>query len=220
MIGPNWAVIVPQKRLSAAKSRLRLDETTRCALARAMFRDTVASLVATRSVLAVMVVAECPADADLLEGTGAHRLVEPGLTLNEAILTGAQQARHLWPTCHLAAMPADIPGLKSSELDAALRPASVRPRTFVADRHRTGTTLLTAQADHALNPQFGPGSYRAHLESGAWENRDRHLASLRHDVDNLGDLAALTDLGGTRALGPHLQAALTAFGWRRHEEVS
>lgn len=120
----------------------------------------------------------------------------------------------------MAAMPADLPGVRSVELDAALGVATFHHRTFVADRHRTGTTLLTARAGHDLDPRFGPASSRAHLKSGAWENRDRNLASLQHDIDNLQDLAALADLGGTRALGPHMQAALTALDWCRDEEVS
>jgi len=146
--------------------------------------------------------------------------VRANLDLNRAVLAGAEYAGERWPACHVAAMPADLPGLRSVELDAALGVATFHPRTFVADRHRTGTTLLTARAGHDLDPRFGPASARAHLESGAWENRDRDLVSLRHDIDNLQDLAALAGLAGTRALGPHLQAALTALGWRRDEEVS
>jgi 2-phospho-L-lactate/phosphoenolpyruvate guanylyltransferase len=208
MTGP-WVVVVAQKRLDVAKSRLQLAGLARESVARAMFQDTVLAARGASLVHAIVVVADRGCDSQLVQATDVVPLVRQLPDLNAALRAGAELGRAGFLGCHVAAMTADLPGLRSSELDQALQEAARHERSFVADRHRRGTTLLTARAGAELEPRFGPGSRHAHQLSGAHEISDGELDSLRHDVDDLHDL---TDLVATLTPGPHLRATLDALG--------
>ena len=216
MIEP-WVVVVAQKRLDMAKSRLRLARRERESLARAMFQDTVLAVRSARRVDAVVVVVDRGCDACLVKAADVVPLVRHLPDLNAALRAGAELGRAGFPGCSVAAVPADLPGLRALELDAALQEAARHERSFVADRHGWGTTLLTARAGAELEPRFGTGSRRAHQLSGAHEIAAPELDSLRHDVDDLHDL---TDLVATLAPGPHLRAALDALGPYTTKEIA
>lgn len=204
--GDHWVVIVPQRELVRAKSRLDLPAQWRRAVVRAMVRDSVAAVLGAWQVRDVIVVLDRAVDARMVRASNVTYVVQRATDLNAALRAGAELGRARWPECSLAALPADLPGLRSSELDAALAAGRRHERTFVADRHGLGTTLLTARAGVDLDPRYGPSSRRAHLASGARENHDQHLTSLRHDVDDLADLQSLV------GPGPHLQAIIRRWG--------
>ncbi|MDP5183183.1 2-phospho-L-lactate guanylyltransferase [Blastococcus sp. BMG 814] len=196
-----WSVVVPAKRLVAAKTRLRPLTAgpggDHGALVLALLADTVAAALACDRVGSVVVVTDEPASAELAGDLGATAVAdEPDRGLNPALQHGARRTG----STHVAALSSDLPALRPQELAAALVAAEAAPRCFVADAQGTGTTLLTA-AGVPLHPRFGRGSAHAHeLEgavrlTGAWPG-------LRRDVDVPADLRAVLGLGaGPRTTG-------------------
>ncbi|QSE82334.1 2-phospho-L-lactate guanylyltransferase [Rhodococcus koreensis] len=204
--GP-WVAVIPQRDITSAKSRLLLRPEARQAVVRAMFRDTVSAVRAASQVEAVLVVVDRIQDAAHVRSPGVVPLVLPGTPgMNAALREGGRRAREWWPRCRLAGLPADLPSLRSEDLDVALKVAGRHERTFVADRRREGTSLLTASEGVDLDPEFGERSRLAHLGSGAVETLDPNIESLRRDVDDLDDLldAALGHPGA--ALGAVLRS--------------
>jgi 2-phospho-L-lactate guanylyltransferase len=218
-------LVVPVKRLSTAKSRLRgaLPGVPHERLALALALDTVAAAVRCADVL---VVTDDPLAGAELAALGARVVPDPvgpdadGAGLNAALAHGADlvpgmfdgaagpggppgAARSAGPERRIGALTADLSALRPADLAAALAEAAATPpgRAFVADAAGTGTTLLLAAPGGPLAPRFGPGSARAHAAGGA-----RPLAggwpTLRRDVDTAGDLAAAARLG----LGLHTAA--------------
>ncbi|TDB70128.1 2-phospho-L-lactate guanylyltransferase [Micromonospora sp. KC723] len=201
---PTWTVVVPVKRLDAAKSRLRgaLTGVPHEELALALAADTVRAAVACPEVAEVLVVTADPAVAAEAGAAGARAVADrPDAGLNAAFRHGAQLAGRSW----VAGLTADLPALRPAELAAALRAAAATPgvRRFVADAPGTGTVLLAAPTGVPLDPRFGVGSAAAHRASGALPLTG-DWPSLRRDVDTAADLAAAARLG----LGPR-SAALT-----------
>ncbi|WP_326554954.1 2-phospho-L-lactate guanylyltransferase [Micromonospora sp. NBC_01813] len=194
-----WSVVLPVKRLAAAKSRLRgaLDGVRHEELALALASDTVAAVLACPLVAEAVVVTADPVAGEVLAGLGARTVAEAdGDGLNAALVRGAATVAAGRP---VAALTADLPALRPAELAAALRTVGTG-RCFVPDAAGTGTVLLAA-AGTALLPGFGPDSARRHAGSGA-RRLDGRWPSLRRDVDTVADLAAAVRLG----LGRHTAA--------------
>jgi 2-phospho-L-lactate/phosphoenolpyruvate guanylyltransferase len=182
-------LLVPQKNLDQAKSRLTLPRARRRQLAVAMLRAVLTSATAA-GFAAVVVVLDEPDDerevADL-DVTAFH----PGCQGLNASLAAADEAARTWyGPVRLAVVPADLPLVTPGLLDLSLRAAEPHARAFIADRSSTGTTLLFAGAGVALRPAYGPGSAAAHAAQGAHRIDDADLDLLRRDVDDLTDLAA------------------------------
>jgi 2-phospho-L-lactate guanylyltransferase len=192
---PQWSIVVPAKRLAAAKTRLRpltagFGAADHGELVLALLADTVAAAVACPAVAAVLVVTDDPAAADVVRALGARTLPdEPDRGLNPALVHGARSA----PGPAVAAVSSDLPALRPAELAAALQAAEEAPRCFVADASGTGTTLLTATGTD-LRPRFGAGSAQAHRADGAVPLTGDWPGLVR-DVDTAADLAAALLLG-------------------------
>jgi 2-phospho-L-lactate guanylyltransferase len=189
----DWTAVIPVKRLSGAKSRLRgaVPDEWHQDLALAMVRDTVAAVLACPDVAELLVVTDDEAAASAVAALGARAVPDrPGAGLNDALRFGADVVAGL--SRRRAVLAGDLPALRPGELSAALR--GVRRRSYVPDADGTGTVLLAAPAGTALDPRFGVGSAAAHAASGA-----RTLAAdwpgLRHDVDTAQDLARVLELG-------------------------
>jgi 2-phospho-L-lactate guanylyltransferase len=118
---------------------------------------------------------------------------EPDRGLNPALEHGFAAAIDRAGAVAVAALSSDLPALRAAELDAALRAATSATRSFVADAHGTGTTLLTA-LDAPLDPRFGVASAAAHRASGA-EALVGPWPGLLQDVDTGSDLDAAVALG-------------------------
>jgi 2-phospho-L-lactate/phosphoenolpyruvate guanylyltransferase len=196
----SFALLVPVKALSLAKSRLSVSaEVGREPLMRAFALDAIAAAVQSPAVAQVHVVTDDPA----FEVDGVRRLPDEGDgDLNRALNHAALRVRLEDPRVAVAALCADLPSLRPADLTEALS-AGLTPRWFVADAAGTGTTLLAAGPGVDLQPHFGAGSARRHEESGAAPVR-AELASLRRDVDTEDDLAAARELG----VGVHTAQAL------------
>jgi 2-phospho-L-lactate guanylyltransferase len=223
-----WTVIVPIKRLDLAKTRLRgaLPGVAHDALVLAMTLDTVAAALNCPVVGRVVVVTDDPAAADAVTALGCEVVPDvPDAGLNPALAYAATVARASGDTASLpgvAALAADLPALRTTDLTHALRAAekvawpegyspsagagssTVTPlRAYVADATGTGTVLLAAPPGARLEPCFGPESAAAHAASGAVALAGEWL-SLRRDVDTAADLAGAVVLG----LGFHTSAVV------------
>jgi 2-phospho-L-lactate guanylyltransferase len=195
-----WSVLVPVKRLAAAKTRLRgaVGAERHESLVLAMAQDTVAAAL---SVSRVVVVTADPTVTAAVRALGARAITEPGGGGLNAALSHAAAA----VGGRVAALPADLPALRGDELSAALHTLARSPAGgYVPDAAGTGTVLLAAAAGALLVPRFGPGSAAAHTEGGA-VRVEGDWPSLRHDVDTPDDLDFAVGLGA----GPFTRALLS-----------
>lgn len=204
---PGWVAVVPVKRLTAAKTRLRgaLPGVPHEALVLAMLADTLAAARGCALVDRVLVVTDDPVAARLAGEAGAERVPDGRAGLNGALAYGALRAGG----AGVVALTGDLPALRPAELAAALGGLDGRVRGYVPDARGTGTALLAARAGTPLEPRFGPGSAAAHEASGAVALTG-DWPSVRQDVDTPADLAAAAALG----LGRHTTALIGAARYR------
>jgi 2-phospho-L-lactate/phosphoenolpyruvate guanylyltransferase len=184
-----WTVVIPVKRLAGAKSRLRgaLPAARHPELVLQMARSTVSAALACDSVSRILVVTGDPVVRAELASVGF--VDDPGGGLNAALRHAATLAP---PSDGVAALTADIPAVRPSELAEALSQCVVR--SFVPDAPGTGTVLLAAPQGVPLDPHFGADSAAAHEASGALRLTGDWPA-LRRDVDTADDLAEAYALG-------------------------
>ncbi len=200
-----WCLVVPVKLLHLAKSRLSADPEVRSALALAFAADTVAAALRAPSVVEVVVVTDDPTAASLVRDLGAEVLPdEPDAGLNPALRHGAAHATARHPQCGIGALSADLPALKSGDLESALARAAKAGSAVVPDIDGTGTTAYLVAAGGEFTPAFGRDSLKAHIDAGAMLLPAADLPTLRRDVDTRTDLNAAFALG----LGPHTMATL------------
>jgi 2-phospho-L-lactate guanylyltransferase len=204
-------VVLPVKQTAVAKSRLAtLGEHMRRELALAFARDAVVAAGRSSVVRRVLVVTNDDVGSELRQ-LGADIIADvPDSGLNPALAYAAHQAQRDDPGTTVLAMSADLPALRPEDLDHAWS-LRIGRRWFVPDSHGDGTTLLAAHPGAGLAPEFGPGSRRAHLRSGAREVDGAGLERLRRDVDTEVDLEIARSLG----VGPHTTAVLAAAIDRR-----
>jgi 2-phospho-L-lactate/phosphoenolpyruvate guanylyltransferase len=201
-----WTVVIPVKVLARAKSRLEvLAGPRRGELALAMAADTVLAVLDCPEVARVLVVTNDEVTGPELASLGVSVASdEPDGGLNAALGHGASIAAKNWPGTGTAALSADLPALRPSELSRALRAASALPShraAFVADEQDVGTTLYAAPPGARFRPMFGGASRRRHAASGASELLLDGIPGLRRDVDTPADLRAAVILGvGTRTM--------------------
>ncbi|GLY03714.1 2-phospho-L-lactate guanylyltransferase [Actinoplanes sp. NBRC 101535] len=187
--------MIPVKRLTAAKTRLRgaVPAVRHPELALAMVRDTVAAVLGAGSVTGLIVVTDDPEVSAAVTELGALVTPDPGGGLNAAMRFGADEAAGLGT--HRVVLAGDLPALRPEQLDEAL--ARMTGRGFVPDAAGIGTVLLAAPAWTPLDPRFGGHSSAAHAASGAalitgdWPG-------LRQDVDTADDLGRVLSLGAGR----------------------
>jgi 2-phospho-L-lactate guanylyltransferase len=207
-----WSIVVPAKRLAAAKTRLApltgalADDVGvgHAELVLALLADTVAAARDSPAVARILVVTDDPRATAVVTGLGARTVPdEPDSGLNAALAHGARAASG----GPVAALSSDLPALRADELTAALHAAAALPRAFVADAAGSGTTLL-AVLEGDLAPRFGPGSAAAHAAGGAVPLAG-DWPGLRQDVDTPADLHAACWLG----VGPRTTGFLSAISW-------
>jgi 2-phospho-L-lactate guanylyltransferase len=181
-----WVVVVPQKRLRRAKSRMsELSTDERRDLVVCMAETVVATAAEVPAVDRVFLLVE-----EDWPTAGVPVLRQrPGHGLNDALRGADAIVRRRWPRHHLAVLPADTAAGSVAELSAALNLASGHRRAFVADRHGLGTVLLTRAPGTPLAPRFGAGSRLAHVQTGAVDlTLSLNVPGLRCDFDTLQDL--------------------------------
>jgi 2-phospho-L-lactate guanylyltransferase len=133
-----------------------------------------------------------------LAGIGAH-VIPDGASddLNATLVQAAAELLRRHPGLRVAAVCADLPALRGTDLSAVLEAAPEDEMGFVADADGIGTTVLTAPDLASFRPAFGPGSRAEHLALGAKEIA-LDIPSVHRDVDTPEDLAEAARMG----LGP------------------
>ncbi|KRF17822.1 hypothetical protein ASG90_05645 [Nocardioides sp. Soil797] len=200
-----FVALIPVKPPAVGKSRLAtMPDAQRVRLATAFARDTIAAVLACDSVAEVMVVTDDFRFASLAQDAGC-RVLPDGVhgDLNATLEQAAHECARRWPTYGLVALCADLPALRPEDLGSALADVPPTGAAFVADAAGTGTTMYAARALADFEPGFGSASAERHHDAGALLIGD-DLASLRHDVDEAGDLGRAMVLG----VGEHTAAAI------------
>lgn len=189
------ALVIAVKRLTAAKTRLApiFSASTREAVVLAMLVDTV---TAASAVAPVTVVTPDDVAADAARQLGAAVITDPTPAghrnpLNNAIAAAEAELRTSIP--NIVVLQGDLPAMQPQELDEALTAARNYPRSFVGDRHGTGTSALFAFGV-PLQPAFGADSAAHHRHSGAIELTGA-WPGLRCDIDTPDDLLTARRLG-------------------------
>ena len=204
-------VIIAVKRLGAAKTRLApvLSAAGRENIMLAMLVDTISAASAVAAVRTITIVTPDEVAADTARGLGALVVADPTPEhhpdpLNNAILTAAAAVGKT--TSNIVVLQGDLPALQSHELAEAIDAAKGHQRSFVGDRHGTGTAALFAFGV-VPHPLFGPDSARRHADSGAFELTEA-WPGLRCDIDTAEDLSAAMRLG----VGPATTHAVGTIG--------
>ena len=191
-------LVIAVKRLAAAKTRLApvFSATTREAVVLAMLIDTITAAVAVSEVQSITVVTPDDVAGDAARQLGARVLPDPTPQghrnpLNNAIAAAEETVRP--ETSNIVVLQGDLPALQPQELGEAIAAARAHPRSFVGDRHGTGTSALFALGV-ALDPRFGQDSAERHRHSGAIELTGA-WPGLRCDIDTPDDLLVARRLG-------------------------
>ncbi len=195
---PDVGLVIAVKRLAAAKTRLApvFSSATREGVVLAMLNDTITAASAVPAVKVLTIVTPDEDAAAAARGLGARVLVDPTPQghrnpLNNAIAAAEASIRQ--ETANIVALQGDLPALQPQELAEAIAAARAYPRSFVGDRHGTGTSALFAFGV-ALDPQFGADSAQRHRSSGAIELTGA-WPGLRCDIDTPDDLLIARRLG-------------------------
>ncbi len=177
------AVLVPVKRFTAAKGRLRgvVPDDQRARLARWMAELVLDACDGFERFVAC----DDPAVREWAEAHGATVVWGPELGLNRAVDDGvAEIARRGFD--HVIVSHADLP------LPAAL-PHVARPGTItlVPDRRLDGTNVMSFPVAERIAASYGGGSFRRHLADAersavSVEIRRDHFLSI--DLDTVDDL--------------------------------
>ncbi|WP_087003983.1 2-phospho-L-lactate guanylyltransferase [Brevibacterium yomogidense] len=220
-----WDLIIPVKRLEAAKSRLAgLEAADRQRLALSFATDAVEAARSATRVARVLVVTEDALAAAELGLRGATIIGETrGPGLNPAIEAGIDAALLEDSVRRIAVMTGDLPAVSPEDIDGALALAAAHRRAILADADGTGTVLLTGnpwaggtaappyQSFGARevpepvrpHPRFGFGSFAHHVAAGHVPLAGA-FPGLRRDVDTRVDLEAAQGLGLGAATGAQL----------------
>ena len=205
-----YAVLVPVKPPAVAKSRLgELGDEARRDLASAFAADTVAAVLACSMVSRALVVTDDHVLARALSDLGADVVPDATTDLNGTLVQAAAEMHRRDPGLRLAALCADLPGLRPDELSDALGASMHAGMSFVADQERVGTTAVFAPDLEAFRPAFGHGSRGQHLLAGAHEVDGVDIPGLRRDVDNPANLAEALRLG----VGPRTSLVARRLGF-------
>lgn len=195
-------LVIAVKRLSAAKTRLApvFSASTREAVVLAMLIDTIVAARALPALASITVVTPDEDAAAAAVDLDARVIVDPTPVghpdpLNNAITVAEAEIRREVP--NVAVLQGDLPALRTHELSEALAAARRHPRSFVADRHGSGTSALFALGV-PMDPRFGADSADRHRRSGAVELTGA-WPGLRCDIDTPEDLRAARRLGMGRA---------------------
>lgn len=191
-------LVIAVKRLAAAKTRLApvFSAATREGVVTAMLIDTITAAAAVPAVHSITIVTPDDDATQTAIRLGAKALKDPTPAghpnpLNNAI--EAAEAAVRTETPNIVVLQGDLPALQSRELAEAIAEARAHQRSFVGDRHGTGTAALMAFGV-PLDPHFGPDSAARHRQSGAIELTGP-WPGLRCDIDTPDDLLVARRLG-------------------------
>jgi 2-phospho-L-lactate guanylyltransferase len=197
-----WA-IVPVKPLRRGKSRLAglLSEEQRTALNRYLLEHTLTILNNISGIEHTLVVSRDPAALALTRSMGGRTVLEDGAPqINTAIkratiVAQAQGARAV------LILPADLPLVESSDLEAFLSRGLNPPVVVIApDRRHDGTNSLFINPAGLIEYDYGPGSFRRHCQRAAAVGATLEVVDSERIALDLDLPADLELVGGLKGL--------------------
>ena len=188
----SWALLA-LKAPDSGKSRLAavLSPAERDTLMRTMLDHVMHAIAGARRIDRVAIVTQW---VDALPGA-VLALPDPGLGLNEAIESGARAVAALGAR-ELLVLHADLPRLRSAEIDALVLQGRDTGCAIAPDRHGSGTNALYLSPPGGFEFRFGAGSFERHLREAGACGREASIVSLpgfAFDVDEPADLEALAE---------------------------
>jgi 2-phospho-L-lactate guanylyltransferase len=214
-VPPEVVACIPAKSLSDAKSRLGLPDAERRLVAKRLLYATVRTVLTSDWVNIALVITSDSDLADVATTAGARVIDERSSDgLNGAVEAVRRAARLTSPSSWVLTLVADLPNLRSVEIDALVVEALTAGRAvMVPDAAGTGTTGLLHPSDRPGPALFGPDSAARHRDAG-YEPAGLSLRGLREDLDAAEDVvrlpattrrallarAAVPTLAATRAL--------------------
>ena len=178
------AVLIPVKRFSAAKGRLRgaVDDEHRALLAEWMATQVIDAVAE----LPTFIACDDEGVREWATGHGAEVVWGPDLGLNRAVDDGVNHLLELGAR-HVIVSHADLPrpsGLREVATRGAI--------TLVPDRRRDGTNVMSFPCEAPIRAAYGAGSFERHLRQATEQSlvpvEVRHDRDLSLDVDTLDDL--------------------------------
>lgn len=196
------AGIVPVKRLSAAKSRLRaeLGDDQAASLARALLHDVLETCAQVHE-LKWWVVTEDDEVKSTAATFGFEAIGDPGTGLNKALMRAAVEVKG-HGAASMTIVPSDVPLAAPVDVRDLLDTGATSDMVVVPSGKDGGTNALYVSPSDLLEPRFGRNSLQAHIA-----HADAHrlrcavlsLPRLALDLDTVDDIDDL--LGAARGHG-------------------
>jgi 2-phospho-L-lactate/phosphoenolpyruvate guanylyltransferase len=188
--------IVPQKALSAAKSRLgsALSSAARIELTLSLLRNVCDALRAVPEIEGITVMTPDPAVRDRAAAWGVAAFTDPGPGLNAALARAIQTSGRTWAALVVAG---DLPLLSPSDVAALLAAAEPGRLVVAPSKEDTGTNAVVVPPGLSFRPAYGVASLAAHRRGAralGYEVTEVRRPGLAFDVDTEADLLALRAL--------------------------
>jgi 2-phospho-L-lactate guanylyltransferase len=183
-----WIALIPLKPPGEGKQRLsgRLDPASRARIGLAMFRHVVAEIGAVAKIETIIILSQT-----VPEGWGGGWVKDRGGGLNAEL----EDARRFLGRGPLLVVHADLPLLRSADVELLLADAEATGLAIAPDRHGSGTNALALADERPFAFQFGTGSFAAHRAQAGARCRVLTRQGLALDVDTPDDLDAAIRCG-------------------------
>jgi 2-phospho-L-lactate/phosphoenolpyruvate guanylyltransferase len=191
--------VLPVKSPQNAKRRLSgfLSAPQREALARILYKQTLASLCQAKGIDRVAVVTSDSEVAEHARRFGTL-VFDESEQVSHSVSADAACARAMnMGATTVLLVPIDVPLATPADfsiLAAAARPGPPEALIVVPSADGTGTNALARTPPDVIESRFGPGSCRAHLDQARSKNIHCEILSLRglmFDIDTPADIAEL-----------------------------
>lgn len=192
-----WA-IVPYKGVPSGKSRLaeHLNLKQRAVLSHAMLDDVLRALNRAASLQGVIVSSPSRQALEDVGIRGVHEFRDTGSTLAEAVTQAAKFAMDQFDASSTFIVPADIPLMKSEDVDYAI--GQHREVTIIPDDQEIGTNGLICTPPDAIEYIFDGKSFVPHkraAERVGISPLTIRLPNMGHDIDTIFDLRRVLEIG-------------------------
>jgi 2-phospho-L-lactate guanylyltransferase len=197
-----WA-IVPVKPLRRGKSRLSgsLTEDERATLNKFLLQRTLRTLSELKEVEQVLVVSRDAAALTLAREIGARTVLEDGAPALNTALRRATVVAQVYASRGVLVIPADLPLLRTSDVQVLLGQAKDPPVVVIApDRRKRGTNALLLAPANLIEYDFGGDSFRRHCDRAKQAGARLEvvdLPTLGLDLDLPEDLELIRQLEGS-----------------------
>lgn len=188
-----WA-IVPVKSLRRGKSRLAgvLTDEERSALNQDLLIKTLMCLKTIQKIDQILVISYDPEALAKARELDVMTVQEGSKTNINNALRRATVAARAYNASKVIIIPADLPFIDKEEMESFLAQEGEPPEIIISsDRHSEGTNALFINPIGILEYNFGPWSFRKHIEQAEHKKikvKIKNMESLTFDLDVPEDL--------------------------------